>query len=54
MFGFGVVATDSAGDLVQACTVSDWGLAPPDMAEALVIKEALSWIKDAALAESRD
>ncbi|KAM6571808.1 hypothetical protein CsatA_015888 [Cannabis sativa] len=45
-YGFGLVARDHHGYLVEAKTVYRRGTMAPDMAEALAIKEASSWIKE--------
>ncbi|XP_074346427.1 uncharacterized protein LOC141685211 [Apium graveolens] len=42
--GFSVVARDSTGTLIQAKTVIKQGLISPVLAEAMAVKEALSWI----------
>lgn len=44
VFGFGLVARDSDGTLVQAVSKRHTGVISPEKAEALAIKEALSWI----------
>lgn len=44
-FGFGLVARDCRGDLVLAKSVLHKGVASPELAEAMAVKEALSWIK---------
>ena len=40
-----MVARDSYGELVQARTGLRHGQVKPELAEAMVVKEALSWIK---------
>ncbi|XP_074351398.1 uncharacterized protein LOC141690503 [Apium graveolens] len=42
--GFGVVARDSTGALIQAKIVIKQGLISPVLAEAMAVKEGLSWI----------
>lgn len=42
--GFGVVARDSTGALIQTKTMIKQGLVSPVLAEAMAVKEALSWI----------
>lgn len=44
-FGVGLVAINSAGEMVHAQTWRFWGTSPTEFAEALAIKEALSWCK---------
>lgn len=43
-----MVARDYAGELMQATTKCRYGQTTPEMAEALGIKEALSWLKSRA------
>ncbi|XP_062102876.1 uncharacterized protein LOC133813856 [Humulus lupulus] len=45
-FSFSCVARDSTGALIEAFAKNDWGAVTPEAAEALGIKEALSWVKD--------
>lgn len=45
-YGFGLVARDDKGELIHARTKCSFGLISSYMAEALAIKEALSWIQD--------
>lgn len=45
-YGFGMVARDSKGELVQARTSLQGGHVTPKLAEAMAVKEALSWIKN--------
>lgn len=45
-FGIGVVARNSAGELIQAFSKSFQGDAAPELAEAIAIREALSWLKN--------
>ncbi|KAL8098853.1 hypothetical protein AgCh_031539 [Apium graveolens] len=42
--GFGLVARDSDGMLIEAITVVHYELVSPVLAEAMAVKEALSWI----------
>lgn len=42
--GFGLVARDSDGMLIEARTVVHYELVSPVLAEAMAVKEALSWI----------
>ncbi|XP_060969468.1 uncharacterized protein LOC133036755 [Cannabis sativa] len=55
-FGFGCVARDSHGRLLEAISGSRWGCVSAEIAEVIGIKEALSWIKrkgwDAVVLES--
>lgn len=44
-YGIGLVARDAEGELVQATALYCEGVTSPVLAEALAIKEALSWIK---------
>ncbi|WOG89983.1 hypothetical protein DCAR_0209224 [Daucus carota subsp. sativus] len=44
--GFGLVARDSEGSLIQAKAVSHTELLDPVLAEAMAVKEALSWIDE--------
>ncbi|XP_074358745.1 uncharacterized protein LOC141698038 [Apium graveolens] len=44
--GFGLVARDSKGDLIEATTKFQPGLVAPIVAEAMAFKEALSWMDD--------
>uniref|UniRef100_A0A803QJD1 Reverse transcriptase domain-containing protein n=1 Tax=Cannabis sativa TaxID=3483 RepID=A0A803QJD1_CANSA len=44
-FGFGCVARDSNGALIEAISGSRPGVVKPEVAEIIGIKEALSWIK---------
>lgn len=44
-YAFGIVARDSAGDMVQARTVNHPGYATPELVEAQGIKESLCGIK---------
>ncbi|KAL8145631.1 hypothetical protein AgCh_003685 [Apium graveolens] len=44
-FGFGMVARDHLGGLIKAKSVLQKGVSTPEIAEAMEIKEALSWIK---------
>lgn len=43
--GTGMVARDSLGELVQAVSKFSSEVVAPEIAEVMVIKEALSWIK---------
>uniref|UniRef100_A0A803QA67 RNase H type-1 domain-containing protein n=1 Tax=Cannabis sativa TaxID=3483 RepID=A0A803QA67_CANSA len=45
-FGFGMVARDSNGFLIEGRTTFLTGQVEPKVAEAMVVREALSWIKD--------
>ncbi|XP_074346913.1 uncharacterized protein LOC141685724 [Apium graveolens] len=45
-YGVGFVVRNDRGELVQARTKCSTGLDSPYMAEAIAIKEALSWIQD--------
>uniref|UniRef100_A0A803PI32 Reverse transcriptase domain-containing protein n=1 Tax=Cannabis sativa TaxID=3483 RepID=A0A803PI32_CANSA len=47
-FGYGFIACDSQGKLLEAFSESRWGSVLPEIAEAIGIKEALSWIKTKA------
>ncbi|XP_030494627.2 uncharacterized protein LOC115710402 [Cannabis sativa] len=44
-FGFGCVARDSHGKLIEAISGSRWGCVSAEIAEVIGIKEAISWIK---------
>lgn len=44
--GFGLIARDNNGDLIQAKSGSKQGSVSRDYAETMEIKEALSWIKE--------
>ncbi|KAM6584509.1 hypothetical protein CsatB_011511 [Cannabis sativa] len=44
-FGFGCVARDYKGTLIEAISGSRSGVVKPEVAEIIGIKEALSWIK---------
>uniref|UniRef100_A0A803NH64 RNase H type-1 domain-containing protein n=1 Tax=Cannabis sativa TaxID=3483 RepID=A0A803NH64_CANSA len=44
-FGFDCVARNNHGKLLEAISESRWGCVPPEIAEVIGIKEALSWIK---------
>lgn len=44
-YGIGLVARDGTGQLVEAKTRSYAGVVSPEFAEAMAVKEALSWIK---------
>ncbi|KAM6568954.1 hypothetical protein CsatB_016939 [Cannabis sativa] len=44
-FGFGCIARNHHGHLLEARSVSRWGCVLPEIAEVIGIKEALSWIK---------
>ncbi|KAM6584005.1 hypothetical protein CsatB_011007 [Cannabis sativa] len=44
-FGFGCVARNSSGILLEAFFASRWGCVSAEIAEVIGIKEALSWIK---------
>ncbi|XP_062076333.1 uncharacterized protein LOC133781375 [Humulus lupulus] len=44
-YGFGLVARDSSGRLIEAKTCYQGGVFPDEVVEAMGIKEALSWIK---------
>ncbi|XP_062085599.1 uncharacterized protein LOC133791697 [Humulus lupulus] len=44
-YGFGLVARDSSGRLIEAKTCYQGGVFPAEVVEAMGIKEALSWIK---------
>ncbi|KAM6576060.1 hypothetical protein CsatB_027897 [Cannabis sativa] len=44
-FGFGCVARDHHGKLIEAISESRWGCVSAEIAEVIGIKEALSWIK---------
>uniref|UniRef100_A0A803Q0T2 Reverse transcriptase n=1 Tax=Cannabis sativa TaxID=3483 RepID=A0A803Q0T2_CANSA len=46
-YGFGLVARDSNGLLLEGCTTLVYGVVEPVLAEVLGIKEALSWVKEA-------
>uniref|UniRef100_A0A803NS52 RNase H type-1 domain-containing protein n=1 Tax=Cannabis sativa TaxID=3483 RepID=A0A803NS52_CANSA len=46
MFGFGCVARDHAGQLLEAISDSKFGVVLPEIAEIVGMKEALSWIKE--------
>ncbi|XP_074363934.1 uncharacterized protein LOC141704624 [Apium graveolens] len=46
--GVGIVARDSAGELVQAKSRLYQGNVAPELAEIIAIKEALSWVKERA------
>ena len=45
-FSFALVVRDHLGQLVEARASCREGLVSPDVAEAIGLKEALSWIKD--------
>lgn len=45
-YGIGMVARDDRGKMIQARTVCKDCLITPEHAEAMAIKEALSWVKD--------
>ena len=45
-YGIGIVARDEKSALIQAKTVYRFGLVSAYMAEALAIKEVLSWIHE--------
>ncbi|KAH6763495.1 hypothetical protein C2S52_020928 [Perilla frutescens var. hirtella] len=45
LFGLGMVARDSSGQLVEARTVCREGVVVPELTEVIGIKEVLSWIK---------
>ncbi|KAM6573571.1 hypothetical protein CsatA_017651 [Cannabis sativa] len=45
MFGFGCVARDHTGQLLEAISDSKFGVVLPEIAEVVGLKEALSWIK---------
>ncbi|KAL8099525.1 hypothetical protein AgCh_031966 [Apium graveolens] len=45
-YGYGLIARDSAGDLIKAKIRCKRGKVPGEFVEALEIKEALSWIKE--------
>lgn len=45
-YGFGIVAQDDKGALIQVKTICRFGLVSAYMAEALAIKEVLSWIQE--------
>ncbi|KAM6589465.1 hypothetical protein CsatA_012070 [Cannabis sativa] len=44
-FGFGCVARDTNGMLLEAISASRFGVVKPEIAETIGIKEALSWIE---------
>lgn len=44
-FGIGLAARNSSGEIVHAQTRRFWGMNQADFAEAIAIKEALSWCK---------
>lgn len=44
--GMGLIVRDDKGELIQAKTKCTFGMLSANMAEAMAIKEALSWIKD--------
>uniref|UniRef100_A0A803QE18 Reverse transcriptase n=1 Tax=Cannabis sativa TaxID=3483 RepID=A0A803QE18_CANSA len=45
-FGFGFIARDFEGRIIEAVSKNNGGNVSPEIAEAYGIKEALSWIKD--------
>ncbi|XP_074327679.1 uncharacterized protein LOC141665589 [Apium graveolens] len=51
LFGSGLVARDSNGGLIQARTILKEGKVTVEMAEAMSIKEALSWIEESQWSE---
>uniref|UniRef100_A0A803QMW8 RNase H type-1 domain-containing protein n=1 Tax=Cannabis sativa TaxID=3483 RepID=A0A803QMW8_CANSA len=50
-FGIGCVIRDQTARLVEAISVSKHGGVTPEIAEAIGVKEALSWIKKKALSD---
>lgn len=44
--GFGLVARDLNGELIEATTKFQQGMVSPIVAEAMAFKEALSWMDD--------
>uniref|UniRef100_A0A803QQJ5 Reverse transcriptase n=1 Tax=Cannabis sativa TaxID=3483 RepID=A0A803QQJ5_CANSA len=45
-FGFGFIARDCNGEIIEAGSFSKSGTSSPEIVELIGIKEALSWIKD--------
>lgn len=45
-FGYGLIARDHKGHVIEARTRLQQGVVWPEVAESMTIKEALSWIKE--------
>uniref|UniRef100_A0A803PVI4 RNase H type-1 domain-containing protein n=1 Tax=Cannabis sativa TaxID=3483 RepID=A0A803PVI4_CANSA len=44
-YGFGIVARDASGKVLEAISVYHGGIYPAETIEAMGVKEALSWVK---------